>query len=335
MKAPKVSIIVPCYNAEGTITPTINSIKAQIYKDFEVIFIDDGSTDNTLDLIQHCISGSDIKYRIIAQQNSGVSIARNTGIEASDGDYLLFLDADDIYHPTMIGYLIELIEKFKLDTAFCSFTRNTDDLPHMKFDNMGKTTLLDNYKLQEHLMYQYIPCAMWTFVYKKQILDEFKIRFTPNIKYGEDEEFTWKYLCHCTRGAALDMKLYGYYNNPKSAINTCSISRMDSLKAMYEAGEYLEKNNSSFYTVFHKFMYSRTVWSVLRIFSKANRKDLFETCISHKEAKKHMMRLLLYPDFSIKVTAFIYILSPSLFFECVKRLCKISKILHTNSKGGR
>ncbi|HEX9058803.1 MAG TPA: glycosyltransferase family 2 protein [Clostridia bacterium] len=329
MKAPKVSIIVPCYNAEGTITSTIDSIKAQLYKDFEVIFIDDGSTDNTLDLIWQCFSGSDITYRIIAQQNSGVSIARNTGIEASNADYIMFLDADDTYHPTMIGYLIELIEKFNADTAFCGFTRNVDDLPDMKFDDLGKATLLDNYKLQEHLMFRYIPCAMWTFVYKKQILDEFKIRFTPNIKYSEDEEFTWKYLCHCSSGVASDMKLYGYYNNPKSAINSVSIRRMDSLKAMQGADEYLEKNNSSFYTVFHKFIYSRTVWSALRIFSKAGRKDLFETCISHKEAKKHMIRLLRYPDFSIKVTALLYILSPSLFFECIKRFCQISKFLHS------
>ncbi|HEX9058802.1 MAG TPA: glycosyltransferase [Clostridia bacterium] len=319
MEKPKVSIIIPCYNAENTIKSTVDSIKAQLYKDFEVIFIDDGSTDNTLNVIERNISGSDIKYRIITQPNSGVSVARNTGIEASNADYLMFLDADDIYHPSMLMYLMELIQKTKSDTVFCSFTRNVDELPGMKFDNMGKFTILNNYKLQEYFMFQYIPCAMWSFVYKKQIIDKFNIRFAPGTKYGEDGEFTWKYLCHCSYGTALDMQLYGYYDNPQSAVNNVSIDKMDLLASIYRVDEYLEKNNSSFYTVFHRFSPSRTLWSILKTFSKADREDLFETCIAHKEAKKHMMRLLLYPDFRIKLTALIYIISPSLFFKCIKK----------------
>ena len=207
MRRPNVSIIIPCYNAERTIKSTIDSIKWQIYKNFEVIFVNDGSTDNTLNAIEHYMGSSNIRYTIITQPNSGVSVARNTGIEASIGDYIMFLDADDIYHPYMVMYLVEQMERTKVDTAFCSFTRNIHDLPNMKFKDIEDVVLLDNYKLQKNLFFQNVPCALWTFVYKKNILDEFKIRFVPNIKYGEDEEFTWKYLCHCSSGAVLNMQL--------------------------------------------------------------------------------------------------------------------------------
>ena len=323
MRRPNVSIIIPCYNAERTIKSTIDSIKWQIYKNFEVIFVNDGSTDNTLNAIEHYMGSSNIRYTIITQPNSGVSVARNTGIEASIGDYIMFLDADDIYHPYMVMYLVEQMERTKVDTAFCSFTRNIHDLPNMKFKDIEDVVLLDNYKLQKNLFFQNVPCALWTFVYKKNILDEFKIRFVPNIKYGEDEEFTWKYLCHCSSGAVLNMQLYGYYNNPVSAINTVSERRMDALTAMDEVDEYLKKNNSSFYSVFHKFASSRAVWSILRIFSKAGRKDLFRNSIAQKEAKKHMIRLLLYPDLLIKVTALLYIISSNLFFIFIKKACKL------------
>jgi glycosyltransferase involved in cell wall biosynthesis len=228
MLKPNVSIIVPCYNAENTIKATIDSIKTQSYKDFEVILVNDGSTDNTLSIIEQNMVGSGLNFTIITHEDKGVSVARNTGIEASKGKYLMFLDADDIYHPSMVMYLVELIETTKTDTAFCSFTRNVDELPNVRFDNIGKATLLNNYELQKNLLFQNIPNGMWSFIYKKQILDKFFIRFAPG-NIGEDREFTWKYLCHCESGVALDMRLYGYYDNPKSAINNVSISKIDIL----------------------------------------------------------------------------------------------------------
>ncbi len=323
MEKPKVSVIIPCYNAENTIRSTIDSLKGQTYKDFEVVFVNDGSTDNTLNVIEDHMMDSGIRYTIITQQNGGVSLARNTGIGISKGEYIMFLDGDDIYHWRMIEYLVGQMESMKTDTAFCSYSRNIDDLLNVKYHNVSGVTLLDNYKLQEYFLFNYIPCGMPMFIYKKQVIDKFKIQFTPNTKYGEDREFAWKYLCHCNSGAAIDMELYGYYNNPKSAVNNVSIDKMDLLTAIYRVDEYLEKNSSSFYPVFHKLASSRTLWAILKTFSKANRKDLFKTCISRKEAKKHMIRLLRYPDSRIKITALLYIISPSLFFLFIKKFYQI------------
>ncbi|PYG87802.1 glycosyl transferase family 2 [Ruminiclostridium sufflavum DSM 19573] len=321
MRKNKVSIIIPCYNAENTIISALSSLKAQLCKDFEVIIVNDGSTDNTLLVTEEYMKDSGLNYTLISHEDKGVSVARNNGIAASGGEYLMFLDADDIYHPAMVKYFLELIESTEADTVFCSFTRDVGRLPDKKSDTIGKAIPLDSYKLQEYLLFQYIPNGMWSYIYKKDILDKFNIRFTPG-RIGEDREFTWKYLCHCSSGIALDMQLYGYCDNPCSVGNNISINKIEFLSTMDSIDNYLKENNSSFHPVFQKFGRSRILWSILKIFSKADRKDLFEACMPKKEARKHMARLLLYPDFKIKITSLLYIISPALFFECIKIFMK-------------
>ena len=89
-----ISIIVPAYNASKYIEKCLNSILSQTYKNFEIIVVNDGSTDNTLDILKKCSEQSD-KIKIVAQKNKGVSAARNNGLEHAKGQYIAFVDADD------------------------------------------------------------------------------------------------------------------------------------------------------------------------------------------------------------------------------------------------
>ena len=92
----KVSVIVPVYNGEKYIQTSISSIINQEFSEnYEIIVVDDGSDDNSLDIAQELLSKSDIPYKLVHQRNSGVSVARNNGIEVSRGDYLVFVDSDD------------------------------------------------------------------------------------------------------------------------------------------------------------------------------------------------------------------------------------------------
>lgn len=92
----KVSVIVPVYNDEEYIQTSISSIINQEFSEtYEIIVVDDGSTDNSLDIAQELLSKADIPYKLVHQRNSGVSVARNHGIEVSRGDYLVFVDSDD------------------------------------------------------------------------------------------------------------------------------------------------------------------------------------------------------------------------------------------------
>ena len=133
---PKVSIIIPTYNREKFIGRALESVLAQTYKDYEIIVIDDGSQDQTRDVVRQY--GGNIKY--VYQQNGGSSSARNRGIQESTGEYIAFLDSDDIWIPEKLAIQVEILDKNKSIGIVCS------RMPI--FDKEGKQI---GFKPQEHI----------------------------------------------------------------------------------------------------------------------------------------------------------------------------------------
>lgn len=113
-----ISVIIPCYNAADTIVRTLESVEEQTFKDYEVVLIDDGSLDNTKNIVTNYIKEKD-NYVFLKQENKGVSTARNYGLNNAKGKYIAFLDADDVYHPLFLETLFNEIEKNRTDLA-CS-----------------------------------------------------------------------------------------------------------------------------------------------------------------------------------------------------------------------
>lgn len=105
MNLPKVSIIIPAYNIEAYIEECLLSVLKQSYQNIEVIVINDGSSDNTLTTIENVIL-SDSRVRLISQSNAGVSVARNTGLDAATGDYVVFIDGDDWVEPNFVESIV-------------------------------------------------------------------------------------------------------------------------------------------------------------------------------------------------------------------------------------
>ena len=111
---PKVSVIIPVYNVEKYLEECLGSILNQTYINIEVICIDDGSTDASLHILQRCAS-KDERVIVLTQKNLGAACARNLGMSIAKGEYLLFLDSDDVFHPDMIRKAIDKAEKFESD----------------------------------------------------------------------------------------------------------------------------------------------------------------------------------------------------------------------------
>ena len=124
---PKISVILPIYNASSCIEETLNYIFAQTFTDYEVICVDDGSTDNTLEVLKE-YEKKDNRIKVISQSNGGAGKARNTGLDNSTGDYLAFLDADDLYDPDM------------LSKAYSKAIEGNADLVVWKCDRYNDTT---------------------------------------------------------------------------------------------------------------------------------------------------------------------------------------------------
>ena len=110
-----ISVVIPLYNKERSIVSTIESVVTQTYKDWELIIVDDGSTDNSLEVVKNFVDGlkiEDRRLKIVSQKNAGVSAARNAGIMAAKGEYVAFLDADDWWEPTYLEVSAKLIEDY-------------------------------------------------------------------------------------------------------------------------------------------------------------------------------------------------------------------------------
>ena len=116
-----VSIIIPCYNCSNYINETLISVFNQTYKNIEIICVNDGSTDNTLEIL-NLYKQENKNLKIINKKNEGVSVARNYGIDSSLGEYICFCDSDDLLHPEFISKLVEGTKNN--DTAYCLLTRN-------------------------------------------------------------------------------------------------------------------------------------------------------------------------------------------------------------------
>lgn len=118
---PKVSVIIPVYNVEKYLRESLDSIVNQTYKNIEIICIDDGSTDTSLEIIEE-YAFADNRFIVLRQQNKGAACARNYGMSIAKGKYLLFLDSDDIFHKQMVGQTVEKAEQYDADIVIYKAT---------------------------------------------------------------------------------------------------------------------------------------------------------------------------------------------------------------------
>lgn len=117
-----VSIVIPCFNSQATIRKVLESVVNQTYKDYEIIIVDDGSSDNTKSVIEIFFKDKNIKHKYIYQQNSGPSSARNKGVKNSIGEYVAFLDSDDEWHPQKLELTVKILEDERVDILGHGYT---------------------------------------------------------------------------------------------------------------------------------------------------------------------------------------------------------------------
>lgn len=321
---PYISVIIPCYNAEKTIEKTLNSLEKQSFVDFEVVIINDGSKDSSDSIIKKYIENSNLEINYIIQENAGVSSARNVGLAMARGKLITFLDSDDIYHRDYIKILSQSLDRNNTDTAYCCYSRNVGDLYNDANDKYVYDSIVFYHnELMSNFMHRKGPCGFFNFIYKKSIIVDHGIKFTLNTKYGEDLEFTWKYLSHCEKGVFVDIELYGYYDNPDSAMNNVKWSMVEVLSSIKRVEEYLKYRKDSFYPEFCSYMYDRTVWAVLKDFSRSSQKDLYYKLAKDIDAKKSMQNISKNStDIRIKISALMFCINEDIFYYLCKMFYK-------------
>lgn len=209
----KYSIIVPVYNAELWIRRCIESIITQSVSDFELLLIDDGSTDNS-GVICDEYALTDNRIRVFHKSNGGVSSARNVGINYCNGEYIIFIDSDDWIHPE---YISELSTGINTDLTICTYKlENASDIEHPNVkDGLHNAKDIKNL-LESGLIMEAQFSAPWCKLYKHSIIKAHDIRFHENITIGEDTLFVLQYLCYAQSFIYINKKLYHCWHSDSS-----------------------------------------------------------------------------------------------------------------------
>lgn len=207
----KISIIIPIFNKEKFLNRCIDSVINQTYKNIEIILINDGSTDNSLDICKEYKKYNNIK--IINKENGGVSDARNVGIENSNGDYITFIDPDDCVSNTYIGNLYNRIKKYKADIAIENPIKYRNGEVIHRNIKLNNDIILEekNQFLIELFNAKYFHNTCWGKMYNSQLVK--KIRFDINMSIGEDLKFLVDIFTIANKIVITDLEEYYYYEN--------------------------------------------------------------------------------------------------------------------------
>lgn len=233
-----ISIIIPIYNAEPFLTTCLESVLSQSFKDFELILINDGSTDGSLAICQNYVS-RDSRIKIIDKCNEGVSIARNAGLKTAQGQWICFIDADDYILPETLSKLYTKATGNGADIVF----GNTQKLEDGNFSLM--------FDLKEESSNKVIGSirnlALWGYLFRANLIKDNHIHFIEGLAYSEDAVFIYQVALHSHSIAFVNAPVYVYRINQTSAC-----ASPDGMKKAYH----------QFHAAYH-----------LRTLAKSNRKN--------------------------------------------------------------
>lgn len=247
-----ISIIVPVYNLEEYLPKCLESIVNQTYGDLQIILVDDGSTDSSGKICDD-FAAEDSRITVIHKTNGGVSAARNDGLAIAEGEYVGFVDGDDIIAPDMYGVLLEKAEGSHADLTVCSYVTRT---PAADIRKTADSFYTSDFRAEpERFLYlynNYLLNALWNKLFRRELI---KSGFPVGVKMGEDLMFILRYMDGCKSVCMTDRCLYEYVIRGNSATSSFQPQRVDTVIRLYrvlnrfcETFDSDEVNRSIYYT---------------------------------------------------------------------------------------
>lgn len=211
---PFFSIIIPIYNAERFLSQTLESVLEQSYEDYELILVDDGSTDKSKDVCKR-YSESDNRIVFISKCNEGVSITRNRALDIAKGEYVFFVDADDIVYKDALRNIYNEIKKHSsidyLRFEYKTIDENGNNL-YPNYESRRRRRIERNILNSADCIKNIVrnEFFLWSGIFKKSIIDEYNVRFLDDCTYNEDTLFMIQFFCHSKSHLYISDILYGY-----------------------------------------------------------------------------------------------------------------------------
>ena len=289
-----LSIVIPIYNAQNYLEECLRSVSACKEQNVEVLLIEDGSTDKSKDICTRFVK-EDNRFRLITKENEGVSVARNRGIEEAQGEYLMFLDADDYMETSAWDIILKDIAQYEKDfIAYSYFTLYED----------GKT-VEEQYQLEQELSFEREDAwnillttarfnTCWGKLFRRSTIIQNHILFPPGVKTGEDALFVLAYFKHCKSFLVHNKSILYYRQNELSAMNqTDVVSKLKDFERIYSyrrnyAEDLASKNivtkmNNQFFCVITNLLLQEAIISSVQtckeVFAKIASMDMVKEIV--------------------------------------------------------
>lgn len=235
----KISVILPVYNAENTLGRAVESVLKQDETGFELIIVNDGSTDNSESVAQY-YAEADGRVKAIAQANGGPLAAIRTGMRLAKGVFVAFIDADDVYHKQYLSELYRLVKEHVADISVCGFYRRIQGQDTENPMSQSET-VYDRKEIREHLVGRFLSERMllgarWNKLFKRECIEKALSKIENDFSYGEDVVMVLAALLDASKVVVTEQSLYYYYDTEQSLEKRMSGTdrRIASAEVMYK-----------------------------------------------------------------------------------------------------
>lgn len=321
-----VSVIIPVYNVEAYVKDCLQSFENQTYRDFELLIINDGSTDQSREIIRDFISGSDMTIHLIDQENAGVSAARNAGLERAQGDYICFADSDDMVTSEYLGTMVDVMKKTGCDLMTCGAGRlgASRKLETSRFSAEPQIDLMTSAEALERLLFKKMHESVWSKMARRDLILKNNLSFVVGCRYAEDLEFTYRMLAYAKKVAQIRDELYLYRIRDDSATGMVDDRRLDGLEAIKALEGFFADVRPDFSPLFGRYGVARWIWATLWQIAMTDRSYReFASSMAKYDASSYMRKLVTFPQARVSTSSRLFALSPWLYYECTRILGKV------------
>ena len=315
--SPTVSIILPAYNTGKYICKCIESIQKQTFGDWELIIVDDGSTDDTLDVSERITEG-DNRIKVIRTENRGVSAARNECICRAVGKYLCFIDSDDTIEPEFLMELVKCAEVNNADIAQCSYVMVYED-GSRRPNADGKSAV---YRSRDEIIRAYfngksgdIRIGSWAKLLRRDRFDS--VRFDERLKVYEDALYIYQCCCIADTVVSTELMLYNYLQRSGSVMNSRLPNNYRDYFTVFDKQYDDFRNDRSLRERIAERTADTALWLMRILISAGKENELWE--LRNAALERYFTVLFSSTSFAIKIKLTFLAIMPHLYFAMLKR----------------
>ncbi|SFN58278.1 glycosyltransferase family 2 protein [Proteiniclasticum ruminis] len=309
---PKISIVVPVYQVEKYIQNTIRSIINQSFKDFEVVLVNDGTRDKSIEEAEKLLSKTNINYLIINQQNKGVSAARNEGIRQSNGEWVICIDSDDIISNNLLEILYESSIEHNTDLSIGNYQSITEATIFKASNKLNSRIILEQRNILELFLTRAIKIISPAMLLNKQFILDNNLFYNEEIRFSEDQLFIWRVLLKTEKCSYNTAIIYNYLVRSNSTMTASGIDKI--MTGYFGFQNFSDNLNYKEYEKITKFIFPRWILGALRASSKMLNYNDFKTLAFRMNYKEHTKSLFDFPNKSTRIMHMIMMFNLRLFY---------------------